>query len=524
MPSAPVSYRLDNAAAGRRVLDFVARRFDHQRQAGEPLSTTFYDSFDWRIFRQNSVLKAQFDGHSKVLYWVRADGSEGQRLPITDRPGFAWDLPVSSLREELETVLEMRRLQQLFTIESQAETLLILDVRRKTVARLQWERSKVHPAQGDRPSTDLPFVLRATPIRGYDKHFEALLRELANLNLEPLEVDEFVLAADLTGLQPGAYSRRLDLHLDPTWRSDVALKIILQRLFQVMQQNEEGLRANLDSEFLHDFRVSVRRTRSALTQLKGVLPPAVVARFKTEFSWLGQITGPTRDLDVYQLKMPEYRASLPEHLKSDLDPLNQFLELHQRNEHRDLVQLLGTQRYQTLLTEWRQFLDQPLGEDPLRPEGATPILDLASRRIWRSARKVFKKGGAIELDTPAEALHRLRIECKKLRYLLEFFRSLYPEDEILPLIDALKRLQDNLGDFNDLEVQQQTLKQFAQTMLVEKIGTGDSLMAMGRLVERLEKRQVEERQIFHRRFGQFSKTSNRKRFRKLFKPAEITVA
>jgi CHAD domain-containing protein len=291
-----------------------------------------------------------------------------------------------------------------------------------------------------------------------------------------------------------------------------------------MKQNEAGLRSNLDSEFLHDFRVAVRRTRSALTQLKGVLPPNAVAHFKTEFSWLGQITGPTRDLDVYLLKMPVYRASLPEHLRADLDPLDEFLERHQKIEHRDLVQLLDTQRYRSLLTEWQDFLEQPLSEDADRPEGATPILDLASRRIWRSSRKVLKKGGAIAPGTPAEALHRLRIECKKLRYLLEFFRSLYPEKELLPLINALKRLQDNLGDFNDLEVQQATLKEFAQTMLAEKIGTVKSLMAMGRLVEGLEHRQVEERQIFHKRFARFSNRKNRRRFAILFKPSETGKA
>jgi hypothetical protein len=53
-------------------------------------------------------------------------------------------------------------------------------------------------------------------------------------------------------------------------------------------------------------------------------------------------------------------------------------------------------------------------------------------------------------------------------------------------------------------------------MLAEKIGTANSLMAMGRLVERLEERQVEERKTFHRRFDRFSSRKNRQRFKKLF--------
>ena len=284
-----------------------------------------------------------------------------------------------------------------------------------------------------------------------------------------------------------------------------------------MRDNEPGLRQNLDSEFLHDFRVAVRRTRSALSQIKGVFPPEVVEHFKTEFSWLGQVTGPTRDLDVYQLKMPAYRASLPEHMRSDLDPLEEFLDRHQRIEHGDLVQLLDSDRYRSLIDDWQDFLDQPAPQGSEQPESATTILDLASRRIWRSARRVLKKGGAIQPDSPAEALHRLRIECKKLRYLLEFFRSLYPDKELDTLIDSLKTLQDNLGDFNDFEVQQEALKSYARTMLAEKLGTVDSLMAMGRLVERLEQGQIEERQAFNKRFKEFSSRKNRRRFKQLFK-------
>ncbi len=503
----------------------AVQQFPHHRQTADSRSTTYYDTFDWRAFRRRTYLKTEADGHSRILHWVHQDGREIHRVPITDKPGFVWDLPRGPLQEDLEGVLQMRRLLPRFTLEVQAETLHVLDSRRKTVARLRLEQSVAHAARGGEGSTELPVLLRALPIRGYDKDFANLLEVLQAEELETLDDDEFALATAALDLRAGEYTRRLDLKLEADQPSDEAVKTVLRRLLQVILQNEEGLRENLDSEFLHDFRVAVRRTRSALTQLKGVLPPAAVAHFKTEFSWLGQITGPTRDLDVYLLKMPAYRESLPEPLQADLDPLDEFLERHQQIEHRDLVQLLDTQRYRSLLADWQSFLDTPLAaDDPDRPEGATPICELASHRIWKSSRKVLKKGNAIGPETPAEALHHLRIECKKLRYLLEFFRSLYPEKEMRPLIDALKRLQDNLGDFNDLEVQQGTLREFAQTMMVEKIGTAKSLMAMGRLVERLEHRQAEERQAFHKRFAKFSNRKNRQRIRSLFKPAETPGA
>ncbi len=524
MPSLPVTYRLDDLSTGRRILDTLCRRFPHSRSTGESRDTTYYDTFDWRVFRRGWVLTSERGHTSRVLCCLQRNGAELYRTPIAESPGFAWNLPEGVLRQALAGVLEMRRLLPLFTIEAGQETWSLLDQRRKTVARLRLERPRCHPAGGDRTSTDLPIALVALPVRGYDREFVVLLESLEDFDLEAADRVEFDLAAEAAGLEPGGYSRRLELNLTPDMRSEDALRVILTRLLEIMRQNERGLRENLDSEFLHDFRVSVRRTRAALGQLKGVLPPAAASHFSTEFSWLGQITGPSRDLDVYQLEMPAYRATLPEPLRSDLEPLSEFLERHRRLEHREMVQLMGTPRFGNLLTDWESFLARPFDTDAERPASEVPILELASERIWRAHQRVLKRGSAIGPETPPKALHRLRLHCKKLRYLLEFFRSLYPPEQMASLIGALKRLQDSLGDFNDQEVQQVRLVQFAQAMQVEGLGTASTLMAMGRLVATLERKQIEERRVLHKRFKQFSKPQNRRTFCELFGPTEMPQA
>ncbi len=68
-----------------------------------------------------------------------------------------------------------------------------------------------------------------------------------------------------------------------------------------MRWNEAGLRADLDSEFLHDWRVAVRRTRCLLGQLKQVFPAGETRRLRSELGWLARLTGPLRDLDVFLL-------------------------------------------------------------------------------------------------------------------------------------------------------------------------------------------------------------------------------
>ena len=155
-----------------------------------------------------------------------------------------------------------------------------------------------------------------------------------------------------------------------------------------------------------------------------------------------------------------------------------------------------------------------------------PILSLASERIWRTYRRVYKDGRAIDATTPAEALHELRIMCKRLRYLLEFFRSLYPPEPLLQLIGALKQLAGQLGDFNDFEVQQVKLQSFAKEMHEEGLASVDSLIAIGSLVQYLRQRQSEERERFARCFKEFARRRQRALFRELFKQdsTEATVS
>ena len=77
-------------------------------------------------------------------------------------------------------------------------------------------------------------------------------------------------------------------------------------------------------------------------------------------------------------------------------------------------------------------------------------------------------------------------------------------------------LQDNLGDFNDLQVQVAALHTFADEMMETGVGPPATLMAMGQLMGQLEAEQVLERRAFHKRFRAFARKENRRRFEELF--------
>jgi len=113
-------------------------------------------------------------------------------------------------------------------------------------------------------------------------------------------------------------------------------------------------------------------------------------------------------------------------------------------------------------------------------------------------------------------LHVLRIECKKLRYLMEFFASLFSRKKIRILIDQLKKLQDNLGDFNDLGIQKEYLLNISTEIPATHQLAKKPLLAIGSLIGTLEKERQIVKNAFAKTFTDFASPENQELFRRLF--------
>jgi hypothetical protein len=64
-------------------------------------------------------------------------------------------------------------------------------------------------------------------------------------------------------------------------RADESVLRILRRLFWTLESNVEGVIGDDHIDFLHDLRVANRRTRTLLSQIKGVVPASVIGRIPT---------------------------------------------------------------------------------------------------------------------------------------------------------------------------------------------------------------------------------------------------
>ena len=293
------------------------------------------------------------------------------------------------------------------------------------------------------------------------------------------------------------------------------MRRILLQLFAGLEVNRPGVVLGEEAESLHDFRVAVRRTRAALGQLRGLFPQPELDHFRGEFQWLGIVTGPTRDLDVYLQTFPASQDALPLDHREDLTPLRDLLLVRRREAHRVLAGELKSRRYRSLVRDWKRFLTAPEHPEATPPNALVPFAEVAGRRIHRLFARVLAEGEKIDAGSPPTDFHALRIRCKKLRYLLEFYRCVEPTMDLERLIGELKALQDNLGAFQDLTVQIRTLSLFAEE-LVAGLAPARTRLALRMLIERLERRRATVRGAFTERFSYFARKRNRRRFQDLF--------
>ncbi len=492
------------AAAGKVLHEHLALAEREPRSC----ERAYYDTFDGLL--HGAGLCAVHEDGVLALVDERA-GRERARasMPRPGGPLLAFELAPGPLREALERIVEVRALLPLVEVSSRVLGLDVLDGERGTVVRITLEQPELRDNGRRRP---LRLRTKLAPVRGSE---QALAGVRATLGQElgfgeapePL-VDE---AARAAGRSPSGTSSKVQVPLRFDQRADTAAAAILVRLLEVIECNIDGALADLDSEFLHDMRVAVRRTRSVQRELRHVFPRSELERFRAEFRRLHRVTGESRDLDVYVLEFDSFRAMVPEAMRPDLDPLLGLLRARRERAHRAMADALRSPPTPELFARWRALLaslaDLPTAD---RRDAGLAIGVLAARRIGKVYARMVGIGGAITPTSAPRDYHELRKQGKELRYLLELFGTpLYPSEVVKPMIKALKALQDVLGRHQDREVQVAMLRSLCGE-IDEMPRAAGALRAIGVLVERLGADERAARAEFAERFAAFSSPAQRR--------------
>lgn len=466
----------------------------------------WYDSFDWRLHRAGLQLE-HLDLGTGPLLRLRSVGAEAdgqiiaeQPLPFAAPVRFPQELPAGPVREALTDRLWPRALLSLGEVSAAQATLPILDAEGKTVVRLRVES----PRLLGRPGDPLPPRVEVLPLRGYIAQADKLVAALSAASPESVADGQLAAVLAAQGRIAGDYTGKLSIDVAPGQSAAAALTAILLHLQATIDANVDGTVRRIDTEFLHDLRVAVRRARSAVKLLSGVLDPAVEQHVADELRWLGTVTGPPRDLDVLHLLLEEIAPTWPAGAADDLALFGELLSAQANRAYATLRRALRSERY----AELRTVILTAHGVGPL---SRMPVERLGAKRLRRITTRVVREGNMISDASPGEALHDLRKRCKELRYLLELLAPVFPADRHARVVRELKVLQETLGDFQDGEVQRDTVRSAAATLLRSRPADDAlalTLLAMGRLAGEMDSRQERARSLFHDRWVRFTAPDN----------------
>lgn len=245
---------------------------------------------------------------------------------------------------------------------------------------------------------------------------------------------------------------------------------LLSRQLQKLETHDPGVRLGTDPEDLHKFRVATRRARAIERATRAVLGDALKP-LSLELKWIAGLLGPVRDLDVLVERLRREVAVLGEDRAAG-EELIETLARERRERHDILIEALDSDRYLQLLATFEAAIALLPALDV--PGGLRPIVEKQMRRLERAARKLP--------DVPSdEELHDVRIHAKRARYAAELAGS--PRK----VVDALKRLQDVLGDHQDAVVAEERLRTISRARVA---------LAAGRLIERERARRREQRAAY----------------------------
>jgi CHAD domain-containing protein len=229
-----------------------------------------------------------------------------------------------------------------------------------------------------------------------------------------------------------------------------------------MLANEEGTREGSDIEALHRMRVATRRQRAAFRVVAPHFRRKAVRGFQDELRTAAGRLGAVRDLDVLIEAAEAYRSSLDAEDQAALDPLLEEWRERRSAARDDLLAYLGGHDYAEFKERYAEFLSSAgAGVKDAAPDDLPEphlVREVLPAEIWSHYARVRAYESVLGWAS-VETLHTLRIEAKRLRYLLESFGEVLGPAVAVAVKDVV-RLQDYAGELHDADVTIGLLRHF----------------------------------------------------------------
>lgn len=240
---------------------------------------------------------------------------------------------------------------------------------------------------------------------------------------------------------------------EPKLRGDPGISAfgatILLRSVDALQIEIDGVQKSEDIEFIHRMRVASRRLRSALGIFIGILPEKKQAVWIRHVRKLTRALGEARDTDVQIDLVTQVLGGVKEpKCKPGLNRI--LLRLIQKRERlqADVNSALNDLDKSKVCPQI-QSRTSPLVSDT--KESTSPLYQLSYSIINEKLNDFLSYEVYLRQPDNTPMLHEMRIAAKRLRYSMEIFAPIYP-DELSQPLQAARKSQQILGDIHDCDV------------------------------------------------------------------------
>ena len=467
--SVPADFRLpDLVAAG------VVSRW--QPQEAITLRAVYYDTEDLRLIRNGITLRRRVGGHDEgwhvklPISTSKAWEREEIRLPLAD-------FVPPELADIVMPVTRGGRLEPQATVLTQRTPLEVTDAEGRVRAEIVDDRVEVRSPTG-RVVAFREIEVEATDPAADTSVMDAIADALIEHGARPSTMSK---AAGVLG--PRAQLPPDLPHLPMPGPQGVAADAMISALSGYARHlvvADIGVRRSAP-DAVHQVRVACRRLRSALRAFGPLFDPAVIEPIREELAWLAAELGPWRDTEVIADRLGRRVAEVGAD-EEVVAYLTRHFTTRLVDARLGALAALRSDRHNLLLDDLVDLVRNP----PLRSEGFLPVRETMPPLAWRTWRSLRRAVRSLELDSPADEWHEVRIKAKRARYAVEIASGVFG-DPVTRLAERLSVVTDALGEHQDAHVAQSVLR-----ALVHRDGTPASstppptapvAFALGRMYE-----------------------------------------
>ncbi|WP_417547888.1 CHAD domain-containing protein [Marinobacter segnicrescens] len=230
---------------------------------------------------------------------------------------------------------------------------------------------------------------------------------------------------------------------------------MLHHLLERLRATQPGVVTGVDPEFLHQFRIALRRSRAITEALCTITGDEHLEKALHPLKSMARQTSTLRDLDVFLMEL-EARSLEDRRLRQSLraSGAGAFFRQWQAECHQQLCEQLEGKDWRKALAAWETAINGKTLSRPLKKLTTRAIHDTVSERA-ALCHQLFAR---LAPESPDEPFHELRKALKRLRYLAELDTQSYRS-----LLDELREQQKLYGRFQDRHVQLSLLDNLADS-------------------------------------------------------------